>query len=240
MYKPITKLLVLNKHKYLHIYRGGGGGGMKSMILGVVVSVDSFVTSSSSLISGSGSASDNSVRVSSAFSTASCTSQRFLFDFNKFIMWVDNGLFMNRCHSVKRGVTTSLKKPTCILATDVDWRSQIEVMGRLSCLSYSPWRKNSSHTFKLHFLDISQGLVGFDMSAHFNAICRIKCRFSLLFKSSVSVSRCCYNTKHTLFQGFIYIKVPDMFTLNLNKNSGCLLISVAKMSSLICISSSSR
>lgn len=60
--------------------------------------------------------------------------------------------------------------PTWILATEVDCWSQMEVTGRLSFLSYSPCLKNSSQTFILHFWDMSQGLVGLEMSAHFSAI----------------------------------------------------------------------
>lgn len=82
-----------------------------------------------------------------------------------------------------------LDLPAWILATEVDCWSQMEVIGRFSWRSYSPCLKNSSHTFRLHLWEISQGLVGFDISAHFSAICNIKCLSLFSFKFIVPVSK---------------------------------------------------
>lgn len=83
--------------------------------------------------------------------------------------------------------------PAWILATVVDCWSQMEVIGRFSFLSYSPCLKNSSHTFKLHLWDISHGRVGFDISAHLSAICKMKSLFSLLVRSKVPLSKWFWN-----------------------------------------------
>lgn len=82
------------------------GGVMNSIILGVPG--DCLGCSSPLLIINSGSASDNSVVVSSA---ASCASHLFLFDSKRVIMQVDSVLFKNLCHSENNGVTTNRKNP---------------------------------------------------------------------------------------------------------------------------------
>lgn len=109
--------------------------------------------------------------------------------------------------------------PTWILATEVDCWSQMEVTGRLSFLSYSPCLKNSSQTFMLHFWDMSHGLVGFEMSAHFSAIWRMKLLSSGLVMSKLSSSKFFWGKIHYSIninsaeshKIFVYTVVPTTF-----------------------------
>lgn len=114
-------------------------------MLGVSID-DLFVSSSSSLTSAS--ASESSVCVSSACSALSCASHRFRFSSSIFIMCVDKVLLKNLCHSLKRGVTTNLKKP------EIDFLSIVVESGELAG---KYWFQMWNILFKFGILEIKLG-----------------------------------------------------------------------------------
>lgn len=130
------------------------------------------------------------------------------------IVW-ESRVSEKRAHSANRGSTTYVMKPIWTLAMVLASLSHSGLISSLSFFSMSPWWKNSSVTFSLHCLLSSHGRHGLQISAHFSAICRTKCRWEAFPKFRSFSSRC---------------------VLKRDRYSFCRLISVARIRDPSCLS----